>query len=167
MLPLIFAIGVPVVGAAAYFGLKSRCATCESVFTWNETCLVCASDVCGDCGIASPKIEHSGWPVSPKGRVCKNHVEALSENIERLKAAIDRSDSVEVFSKNYRGKTPPLLLNQEIETQFHADRDDAERELRIRAAFLGARSVCNVELHREKREDGNYIYSEWKATGLV
>lgn len=167
MLPLLIAIGAPVIGAAAFLGLKTRCAACESVFTWNYSCLVCGKDVCGDCGIEIPKIEHDGWPVSPKGRVCKIHLDELEKQIEKLKSAIDLSVNVEVFSKNFRGKAPPAKLKQLIETQFHADRDDAERELRIRAAHLGALVVRDVDFLREKKQDGNYVYSVWKASGTV
>ena len=167
MLPLIIVAGGAVLGTAAFLGLKQRCTKCESLFTLNENCLVCGKDVCGDCGKDKERVEYKDWPVSPKGRVCKDHEDAHHKTVQELKAAIDKSETVTLYSVNFKGKTPHPKFNIRIETQFHSDRDDAERELKILAATKGADAAVSANFERNTQENGNYKYSVWKGTAIV
>lgn len=166
MLPLIIAGGA-VLGGVAFLGIKEKCSKCDSLWTMNETCLICGQNVCGDCGVDTPKIIYKDWPISPKGRCCKVHQDDFNQSTAKYKSAIDASESVEIISKNFKGKVPAPSRNKSIETQFHTDKDDAERELKILAAFNSAFQVQQVEYSKEKRHDGNYTYTVWKASGLI
>lgn len=167
MLPLIILAGGAAIGTAAYFGIKTRCKSCESIFTLNKNCLVCGTDVCGECGIETTKIDYKNWPVAPSGRVCKVHEEIFQRQAQEMRVAIDESERVILYSKNFKGTTPAPLLNIQIETQAHTDRDDAEREIKILAALKGASSAIEVGFQRETQQDGNYKYSTWKYSAVV
>ncbi len=74
---------------------------------------------------------------------------------------------VTLYSKNYKGDTPRPKAGKSLCTQFHIDKDDTERELKILAALEGSACVVNVEYSREKREEGNYKYGVWQARGIA
>jgi hypothetical protein len=164
MLPLII-LGLG--GAAAFRAFKPKCQTCESQFTLNESCVICSENVCGDCGFPVLKAEYKGWPLTPGGRVCADHEQALDDQLTRLQMAIDRPEHVSLFSKTFRGVTPQPKLNLPIATEEHTDRDDAERELKIIAAMQECESVMSVEFKRDTGQHGNYRYSVWKAVGII
>ena len=164
MLPLII-LGLG--GAAAFRAFKPKCQTCESQFTLNESCVVCSGNVCGDCGVPVLKTDYKGWPLTPGGRVCSAHKQRLDDQLRSLQTAIDKSEHVSLFSKNFRGGTPQPKLNTIITTEEHTDRDDTERELKIIAALRGCESVTGVEFKRDTSQYGNYKYSVWKAVGTV
>ena len=108
MLPLIIAAGVVGSTAAAIYTAKSSCYVCDSKLTWNENCLICNKEICGSCGQDSEKVNYKNWSVSPSGRCCVEHKEKLNSEIDTLKKAIDDSEEVEVYSKNFKGKVRRL-----------------------------------------------------------
>lgn len=167
MLPLVYVGGVAVVAGAAFLGLKKECCQCNSLWTMNKECQYCHGQICGDCGSAVAEIVHKSWEVSAAGRVCKVHSSAFSEKVAKYKTAIDKSEQVRAFSGNYKGKIPAPKLNKIIHSQFHKEKDNAERELKIHAAADDCYSISNIKFEKEKREDGNYNYTVWRASGRI
>lgn len=47
------------------------------------------------------------------------------------------------------------------------DQDSAVDELKYLGVLFGGNALINLKIHRYKNEDGNYIYSTWKASGDV
>lgn len=167
MLPLVIAGGAAVAAGAAFFGFKEKCVQCKSLWTMNEECQHCRGLVCGDCGTDVAEIMHKSWQVCEAGRVCKVHMSAFSENLFKYKAAIDKSEEVKAFSGNYKGSVPAPKLNKIIYSQFHKEKNNAERELKIHAAASDCYSISDIKFDREKRQDGNYIYTVWRASGKI
>lgn len=164
MIPLILTLGGAALIAA---GLKKQCSRCQSYLTLNEKCLSCQQEVCGECGVDVPALSYKGWPLLPEGRCCKVHNAEINAKIDQMKRGLDNEEKVKTWSKNFKGKTPSPRLRKMIETSFHANRDDAERELRIKAAISDCYEVTELAFEQRAASYGNYDYSEWKATGLV
>lgn len=126
----------------------------------------CEKKVCTDCGRSAERY-YKEWEISEKeGLYCPSHY----EKIQKLKNAIDKSEWVEVFSKNYRGRTPPITKNKLITTKPYRNRDHANRELKILAALEDCNVVVKAEFIKKERsswENPNYIYSMWKYKGLI
>ena len=167
MLPLVYVGGVAVVAGATFLGVKKRCCQCSSLWTMNKECQYCHDQVCGDCGISVAGNTYKSWEVCAAGRVCKVHNSAFTEKTFKYRMAIDRSEQVKAFSKNYKGRIPTPKLNKVIHSQFHRERDNAERELKIQAAAEDCDSISNIAFEKEKREDGNYVYTVWRASGTI
>ena len=123
----------------------------------------CKKNICINCaGYVRPYYKE--WPVSEddEGFYCPIHFEGRNEEMQKLKNAIDKSERVEVFSKNYGGGTPPITKNRWITTKSYRNRDDANRELRILAALEGCSVVVKAEFVKERYkswENPNYVYS--------
>ena len=130
----------------------------------------CEKNSCRNCGGYVEVERYKEWLVSNGGFYCPGHLKERKEEIQRLKNAIDKSEGVEVFSKNYRGRTPPTTQNRWIATKSYRNRDDASRELKILAALEGCDAVIKAEFIREETSDSenpNYVYSMWKYKGLI
>ena len=145
-----------------FCGLKNDAEECS-----NSSC---KKNSCRDCGGYVELEYYKEWPVPNGGFYCPSHLKERKEEIQRLKSAIDESEWVEVFSKNYRGRTPPITKNKFITTKFHGDRDNAKRELKILAALEGCNVVVKAEFvqgKQESSENPNYISSIWQWKGLI
>lgn len=167
MLPLVIAGGAAVVAGAAFFGLKKECGQCKSLWTMNKECQHCRRLVCGDCGTDVAEVTHKSWQVCEAGRVCKVCMSAFSEKLAKYKSAIDKSEEVKTFSGNYKGNVPAPKLNKTIFSQFHEEKDNAERELKIHAAASDCYSISDIKFDKEKRKAGNFIYTVWRASGKI
>jgi hypothetical protein len=118
-----------VVGGVAY-AVKPRCSQCESKFTWNEACVVCAKPVCHDCGTDFAGVKYEGVNLQAPQRCCKVHVAKMEELLAAAKGQVDKDNEVKaarerasaqtsnvvLYSKNYAGRKEPLRLNKRIET---------------------------------------------------
>ena len=166
MLPLI-AAGSAILGGAVFFGLKEKCSQCDSMWTINQICPHCKGNVCGDCGVPIQPVSYKEWDISSSTRCCKTHLQSFTDTVSRYKQAIDSELEVKVYSKNYKGKIASPKLNAAIKSQFHKEKEKAERELRIHAAQQGCNIIQNVEVLKKVESSGNYNYSVWSYSGVI
>lgn len=148
-LPFIVGGGVVVGLAAIVAAFKKKCSVCKSYLTLNDQCFLCGRYVCGKCG-ADIKF----------GRICNTK----HGNIDNALKCYQR---VELFSKNYKGKLPPLKRQEELSTAYYKNKDTAENALKFIASIQGATCVQQVAFTKDTGQDGNYIYSTWSAEGII
>lgn len=150
MVPLIVGgVVIAAAAASAFRAFKVKCRICDSRWTSNQSCLVCGCQVCSGCG----------RQIETLGRCCPIH-----GNIDR---ALHDAETVEVFSKNYRGKTPEPQFSETLKTASYESRDHAEHALRFLAALRGCQVVQDVHELRGTEKSDNYIHSVWTFTGVI
>jgi uncharacterized protein YbjQ (UPF0145 family) len=123
-----------------------KCPHCDNefgLFRWRHVCDICGETVCADC-----LTEH-----------LFEYCPTCMQNAE---------NTVETYSVTYKGnKYKPCTDIGEIETNWFRRRDNALKELKMRAARLGCDVVYNVNYDEDTENEGNYFYSVWQATGIA
>ena len=166
--PIAYMVGGALLTAAATIGFKERCACCNGVFTLNEACSRCGRWVCGSCGTDFLETKHRGWLLAAAGRACPTCSAAYRERIQILPEAVDLAENVGITPKSYKGKDKPKAkMCLAIQTEWHRDKEDAERELRIIAALEGCEHVLQVHYRRKVEEEGNFKYSVFQGVGVI
>lgn len=79
----------------------------------------------------------------------------LDKQVEHFKRVLNKDFVVRNNGKP-RGE---LVFTGKLESQWHEDRDTAKDELIALSKELGFNSLYNLEMVKEKRSRGNYIYS--------
>lgn len=164
---LIFAGGAVLFSGITFLGFKKKCSVCNSLWTINKPCISCGTIICGSCGHNQPEVLYKNFLITPSVRLCKEHKKAYEDNIRTFKRGIDTETQVVIYSINYKGKKPELKFKKKIFTREYRNKDDAERELRIIAAKNSCFVILDVEFSKTTMNDGNYIYSVWKASGTI
>lgn len=148
------------------------CSTCDTVLCADclVTCSHCGEDFCGKCVESIKNGNFSYLEDLPiMGYHCQGcwdlMVKPLLEKYEDAKMA---AWEVTCYSKNYRGhiRVNPAS-QQEIETNWFKDKDEAEYSLKVIAAYQGYNLVHNLSFDVKNSYDGNYTYRMWSATGIA
>ncbi|MFZ3126382.1 MAG: hypothetical protein WA136_00070 [Rhodoferax sp.] len=181
---------LPFVLAAAIGGIvwtkKSKCVQCDSKFTLNQECTVCGHLVCGGCGTNFEPYTYRGAVLQSAARCCEAHIPQMEKRISAAKTKIDqeieqreaddqRRKNAEArihlvddpYPKSYRGPMKPLRLNKAIQTDYHANKDDAVYELKLKAAMADCYVIQRMEFHPRTERIDNYRFSTWSASGVI
>ena len=153
-------------GIGAWF-LKARCSQCNSKKTLNRECAHCGKLVCGECGVDISPVSYRNWNISDRTRVCKIHRDKFDKYVSYYMTWLDKEADVKVYSINYKGKMPPIVLNKDISSDYFDLKEDAERDLRISAASNDCYVIQELTFDKKTVADGNYYHSLWKASGRI
>lgn len=181
---------IPIIlGSAAFLGFiyskKQSCNVCNSKFTLNEECIFCGKQICGDCSTVLQEERYLGQIIAKGGRCCTEHVDLREEMVAKRKVEedtyfknredciknekkiINAAEKVELFSINYKGKTPSPKLGKSIETLFFKKKQNAEFSLRIAAAKNDCSYVLQTQFDTMEDSEGNYNFTMWRAKGVI
>lgn len=171
MIPILLG-GAAILGGVFLVHRKFSCK--EDHYASTKNCLVCGMRVCEEHGADHPDVFHRGEFVQSAGRCCSNHESALKQKVDARIAEIDRhfeilerAEKVQLFSKNFKGKMPPLRLNKPIKTAYHKDQSEAEKAIRFKAAENGCDVVQDLSFESMEKRDDNFIFREWAARGML
>lgn len=166
-------LGGIVYGVYKIFGDKVICEECEKEFGFFEEefkCRGCSKTVCSDCLIKPPKLKYLAFDlIEPAGRCCNNcHSETNWTAInQKYEYCLDNYEQVKTYSINYEGNVPKAAGSEKniIITDFFKDRSDAEKSLKVSAAYIECDLVTEKSFEKGKSQDGNYVHSVWRAIG--
>ncbi len=170
-------------------GPPNRCETCNkefSVFDWNYQCKQCLKYCCIECHKHLPKTNYLTFdPFSDieitdyvlcSETVCKYcYREKINPIKEKYKKSKRESGGIEIFSSKYEGKIPyeSGAGRKKISSSFRRDRDEALKELRVTADYLGYDLIYDRKWDKKTKSepsntgDGTYKYSVWSASAIV
>jgi len=173
-------LAVVVGGAAALAGYVVRskwrdaqvigsCSCCDQPVLARDakhdasTCAKCGASVCMTCRSANPLTEafpDSAWS---RGICLCPGCRAKAESL------VAKARTMDVFSARYEGKKP---LDQgrataALQSDFFDTQGEAEMHLRLLAAEQDFDIVVQRQYESRQKQDGNYIFKAWRASGLV
>lgn len=152
-------------GLAAGFGLyhlssfiiscfKSDCKSCgKHTFLQSSECGVCDRQYswCSEC--PDPMSKASGKPFT----MCKDCNSRCT--LESSKVAVVKAPRV--------GGRKTIAKYSLVRSNEYRDYDDAVEELKHRAMILGGNAIVELDRHKYRNQDGNYLYSTWRASGMA
>lgn len=170
-------------------GPPNNCEICNkefSVFDWNYQCEECLKYCCIECHESLPDtgylafnpfsdIEITDYVLCNETVCIKCYKEKVAPIEEKYEKSKSKSDSIEVFSSNYKGDVPykKNAKRKEITSSFRRDRDDALKELRVTADYLGYDLIYDRKWDKKTESkpsntgDGTYKYSVWAASATA
>lgn len=162
----------------------STCKSCREelgFFSKKRRCCKCHNTICNKCAEA---IEYDQFGVEIllldkvgaldqslrskwSGDVffCKTCWSIINPKFRQL--VYSRGEHVKTYSINYQGKIPSYTRHLNYESEYYKDRDEAFREIKRIAEFLGSSCVIDINLKKGTGQDGNYIYSTWAVEGSI
>ncbi len=156
-------------GLLDFYVNKYKCIVCNGVLC--STCMI-KYDITNDkpnvqlyaleyLGVSN--LEHNGFV-----RCCPSCYKELLNTVQTMidSAKMIPAENVEIYSHRYKGKLPKHSEEIKLITSFYDDRDDAEYELKCKAAWRGCNSIINVKFNIEKRCDDNYIHKVFQYEGV-
>jgi hypothetical protein len=162
----------------------SACPSCRKgfgLFRWRHQCVECFTTRCDDCLRRPPTAEwlsFGEWLPSADfaiwGKLCSGCYQSkVVPFVQKYEAAQAAAKNLQTWSLNYKGHIPRKNEpEQAMVSDWWRERDSAEWQLKVTAAYLGYDLV--VELQHEKRTSqeasdngkGTHYYTEWQARGI-
>lgn len=138
-------------------------------------CVVCSKIICPSCCEVSQNSFCEEYPwfsnlpqVASGSAICHTCNVLLKKTDRRIEDAYQNSDRVRIVSVNYKGKFKvDNKPGGNMSTSWFRDKERAIIMLKARAIYYGFSVVYNFRCERDKRCDGNYYYSVWRALGTV
>jgi len=165
---------------------KYKC-TCGSLFCkqCTDTCSYCDNVICTDCHVTCKHcgeafcascvkfVQKSNFHYLKEAPIAGCHCSGCWDLVvlplfEKYAEAKMKVVDVTCYSKNYRGK---IRVNpssqQEIQTDWWKDKDEAEYSLKVIAAFQGYNVIHGLSFDTETEYEGNYTFRRWSAIGIA
>lgn len=102
--------------------------------------------------------------------ICKNCWKGnkLSTFRKEYNEAIKNNEKIKLYSENYLGDLSGYRFSDKdfLETEPFESKNEAEQSLRVIAYYYNYDVITKFNFIREKHQKGNYIYSDWIATGF-
>lgn len=163
--------GVAIYGHSRWRAVQpiGACSCCEQrVLAGNaehgtSTCAKCGASVCTACRRSNPLAEafvDSDWVRT--ACLCPSCSAEASHLLENAK-------SLEVYAAAYKGAVSfdANRPQADIQSDFLRSQEEAELNLRLLAAEQGFNLVAHRRYEFRQRQDGNYVYKAWRASGLA
>ena len=154
-----------------------NCPDCErsfGFFRWRWKCDICSIVRCNNC---MEKIPDFKWYLEapfPKGKMCKKcRQEKVKPALASYSKILEKAENLPTWPVTYKGKISydRNLELQNIESNWHKNRDHALQQLKVTAALNGFDLVIEVQFIKDtdstssNNGKGTYYYSVWKAIG--
>lgn len=147
-----------------------ECANCKKsfgLFRHKHICPECNRILCSKCLVKGPDLYYLGYEKDYK--CCQKCLLKLNfDTNPKYKKALDLQNKVLTIPQTYQGKIH-IKENSEqkkITTAFFKEKEEAYKSLRTITTFQDCDIVFNVKQEREKRENGNYVYSVIRLSGI-
>ena len=158
---------------------KRECPFCGKRFglfrlRFRAVCGNCGQDLCYQCRYSKPEepellnynifndIPDLWCPSCDEQKIGS----IVSERLERYDNSLKLAREVTCYSHRYRGQIRFIAGDsRHISSLQFRDRDEAEHNLKINAAYFNYDTIANLHFERETENDGNYQYTVWRASG--
>lgn len=174
----------------------SKCKKDIGFLSRTYSCVYCGKTLCKDCitkldapnevlyvyellGLPHADVICDYAPVfkTRKDVACPSCATKFKSQINKIINAFRSSSQVEILPASYHGKRNIVGDGIEIESRWHRDWNDCDKELKAQAQYYGCDCVMHVERDRdtetveERKDNGNGYYTRsysiWKKRGIA
>jgi hypothetical protein len=147
------------------------CSCCHKkfhIFRWKHDCPCCNNTFCSKCLKSVPELEYLNQQQYDFNILCSNCIKSIVDPVlKKYEQSLEIEAGVKTYPATYKGKIDIQggSVGKQITTQYFRRKGDAEKSIRVCAAFLGFNLVYNIEWQSEENSSGNYTYTVWRGVG--
>jgi FYVE zinc finger len=150
------------------------CGKSFGIFRWRHQCVECSTTRCTACLRSPPAEEWLSFRVfKDTGDLCGDCYQSKAVPfVQKYEAALTTAKNLQTWSVNYKGSIPRRgEPTEDIASNWWREKESAERQLKVTAAYLGYDLVAELRYEKRTEEEpgtgkGTFYFTEWKATGI-